>query len=106
MKTNIETTPQIFTSNGIEYITLPAALKYTGIERSTLHQRITRKVIPNIIQQYRYVFIPFEYCSAIRKEREKLNLLKKMERLQLSEIPFEEIEKLIETKSNKMNHEK
>ena len=63
---------------GIEYLTFPQALKYIGIVRGLLHQRIMRDAgkdesdenAINAINIEKYVFVPRSYCEKVKKEIE------------------------------------
>lgn len=89
---------RVFITNGIQYVTFPDAIRYTGIDKSTLHQRIKRGMVPNVIQSDRYVFIPLEYCQKEQYNKERKELFRVIESLEVSDIPFDEINNLIKSK--------
>jgi len=95
MENDNKKNPRIFTSDGIKYLTLPAAIEYTGLNRSTIHQRITRKLIPNIIQEDRYVFIPLDYCEREKIDAGKVKVVHRIQSLKVN-FPYDKLIKFID----------
>jgi len=86
---------RVFTSNGIEYITAPEAVKFTKISREALNQRIVRKLIPDLIRENRYIFIPLEYCKNIKLRQDKQSIIQNIKNL--SDSDLKQIQKFIES---------
>ena len=89
------------TINGIEYLTLPQTLIYTGMDREVLRQRMTStnehfKIEHFKIEPY-YIFIPFEVCQQLKERQISKSVLEKLNQL----YSTSEINELIDNKIRK-----
>jgi len=90
-----ESEVHIFTCNSIEYLTFPETMKFTGINRSTLHQQIVRGKVEGYLSLDRYGFIPMDYCRKLRQESVKRNIIETIEKMDEKNIPFDELYKIL-----------
>jgi hypothetical protein len=91
------------TINGIEYLTLPQTIIFTGMNREVLRQRMTStnehfKIEHFKIEPY-YIFIPYKVCQQLKERQISKSVLEKLNQL----YSTSEINELIDNKIRKHN---
>ena len=101
MKNNSDTEFEKVTIKGIDYLTFPQTLIFTGIDRGTIQQQINRKTL--IVKKIgKYVFVPYDVCLTLREKNENILKMKVLQELVTSDMTMEELKQLVEeTKQNR-----
>ena len=95
-----DTVEQIWETGGKMYLTLPAALRFTKIDRGELRQKLARlpKDKKKDITKDRYVMVEYGYCQELVKNTALTEKINKIQELSQLEITDDDLQQLIEWK--------
>jgi len=101
MKSNSDTKIEKVTIDGVDYLTFPQTVIFTGIDRGTIQQQVNRKTL-KVKKIGKYVFVPYENCLELRERSETQRKMKLLQELVTNDLSMEEIQRLVdETKQNR-----
>ena len=101
MKSNSDTKIEKVTIDGVDYLTFPQTVIFTGIDRGTIQQQVNRKTL-KVKKIGKYVFVPYENCLELRSKYENQLKMKVLQELVTPDMTIEEIKQLVEeTKQNR-----
>jgi Cft2 family RNA processing exonuclease len=91
---------RVFETQGKQFLTLPAAVEFSGLKKGALRQQMARNKVPkeDYISEDKYVFISVDYLEKVRDHSNRLKKLINLEEKHHIKFKDDDVEAFVKWK--------